>query len=136
MAENKSSKRRFPVYLPPGRDEKIAQFVDSGYAKSQNDFINRAIDFYIGYLLQKENADYLSPMLASVIKNEIENTEKGICEILFKMAVELAKANILTANLNDFAGVSWSRLDDLAKAWVQYNNGIVSLRDAEEISLD
>lgn len=25
-------------------------FVDSEYAKSQNDFINKVIDFYIGYL--------------------------------------------------------------------------------------
>ena len=100
---------------------------------NRSDFVRTAIDFYIGYLLQNENVDYLSLMISSVIKNEIQHTEKGMCEMLFKMAVELGKSNRLNAALNDYTGVDWQRLNKVVKEEVAYTNGYISLESADEI---
>lgn len=64
MAENKAKKRRFPLYMTVEQDAQVNQFVDNGYAKSQNEFINKAIDFYTGYLRNEKNTDYIAPILS------------------------------------------------------------------------
>ena len=33
-----------------------------------------------------ENIDYLSPILAGVIRDEVESVEKNVCEMLFRLA--------------------------------------------------
>ena len=68
-------------------------FVDSEYAKSQNDFINKVIDFYIGYLCNEKNTDYIVPILSSVIKSQMTDIERNLSEIIFKLAVEVVKQN-------------------------------------------
>ena len=78
MAENKAKKRRFPLYMTAEQDAEINQFVDNGYAKSQNDFINKAIEFYIGYLHNEKNIDYIAPILSSVIKSQMQDILKAI----------------------------------------------------------
>ncbi len=100
---------------------------------NRSDFVRTAIDFYIGYLLQNENADYLSPMITSVIKNEIRHTEKGMCEMLFKMAVEIGKLNRLNAAFNDYTGVDWQELNKVVNEEVAQTNGYISLEEADEL---
>ena len=60
-------------------------------AKSQNDFINKVIEFYIGYLRNDKNIDYIAPILSSVIKSQMADIERNLSEIIFKLAVEVAK---------------------------------------------
>lgn len=93
MDEKTSKKRRFPLYIPAEQDAEINEFVDNGYAKSQNDFINKAIEFYIGYLRNNKNLDYIAPILSSVMKSQMQDIERNLSEMLFKLAVEVAKQN-------------------------------------------
>lgn len=79
------------------QDAEINEFVDNGYAKSQNDFINKAIAFYIGYLRNEKNIDYIAPILSSVMKSQMVDIERNLSEIIFKLAVEVAKQNHITA---------------------------------------
>ena len=95
MADNKAKKRRFPLYMTAEQDAEVNEFVDNGYAKSQNDFINKAIEFYIGYLRNEKNIDYIAPILSSVIKSQMTDIERNLSEIIFKLAVEVAKQIIL-----------------------------------------
>lgn len=130
MSEKLETKRRFPIYLPPGRDGEIAEFVENGYAKSQNDFINRAIDFYIGYLRNEKNVDYIAPILSSVIKSQIQETERNVCEMLFKLAVEVAKQNHITACQEEIDEASLAKLNDMCCRDVASNNGRVRFENA------
>ena len=50
MAESKAKKRRFPLYITAEQDAEINEFVDSGYAKSQNDFIL----IFVGFMFYGE----------------------------------------------------------------------------------
>lgn len=54
-----AEKYRFPVYIPSEQNTEIDAYVNNGYAKSKNDFINKAIAFYIGYLRNEKNIDYI-----------------------------------------------------------------------------
>ncbi len=70
-------------------------------AQSRNDFIEEAILFYIGYLSNDDNRNYISEALESVIKNNIQLTEDRLAKLLFKVAVELSiMMNVVAINSN------------------------------------
>lgn len=125
-----NDKIRIPVYLPAVLDEEVKLFCDGGYAKSRNDFINRAIEFYIGYLRSDGNVDYVAPILASVIKSQMQSVERNVSEIIFKLAVEVAKQNHLTASRMNLSEEQLERLNDMCCRDVASNNGRVQFEDA------
>ena len=101
---------KYAYFQLPSQVEKMDEVLPLTNCTSRADLVRTAIDFYIGYILQNRNVDYLSPMITSVIKNEIHHTEKGMCEMLFKIAVELDIFNRLTAAFNDYTSVEWKEL--------------------------
>ena len=130
MAESKAKKRRFPLYMTAEQDAEINEFVDSGYAKSQNDFINKAIEFYIGYLRNEKNTDYIAPILSSVIKSQMTDIERNLSEIIFKLAVEVAKQNHIAVCRGELDEDTLYRLNDMCCRDVASNNGIIQFEDA------
>ena len=93
----KETKTKYAIYLYPSQMEEIKSLMDQANAKSQSEFVSDAIRFYIGYLQQGKNVDYLAPIITQVIKEEIRSTEKNISQILFKLAVEAAMLSELQA---------------------------------------
>ncbi len=57
-----------------------------------------------------------------------------MCEMLFKMAVELGKFNRLAAAYHDYTGVDWQQLNKVVKEEVAYTNGYITLETADEFS--
>ncbi len=127
------TKKKFAYFQLPSQVEMMDEVLPLTNCTSRADLVRTAIDFYIGYILQNRNVDYLSPMITSVIKNEIHQTEKGMCEMLFKIAVELDIFNRLTAAFNDYTGVEWKELKQVCSEEVAYLNGNISLEEADEI---
>lgn len=130
MEENKAKKRRFPLYMTAEQDAKINEFVENGYAKSQNDFINKAIEFYMGYLRNEKNTDYIAPILSSVIKSQMTDIERNISEIIFKLAVEVAKQNHISVCRGYISEEVLESLNDMCCRDVASNNGRVQFENA------
>ena len=126
-------KEKYAYWQLPSQVEQMDKVLPLSNCVNRSDFVRTAIDFYIGYILQSQNVDYLSPMISSVIKNEIQHTEKGLCEMLFKIAVELGKFNRLAAAYHDYTGVDWEQLNKVVKEEVAYTNGYISLKTADEL---
>ncbi|MBR7132426.1 MAG: hypothetical protein IKD04_02735 [Clostridia bacterium] len=112
------------------QDAEINEFVENGYAKSQNDFINKAIEFYMGYLRNEKNTDYIAPILSSVIKSQITDIERNISEIIFKLAVEVAKQNHISVCRGYISEEVLESLNDMCCRDVASNNGRVQLENA------
>lgn len=130
LAESNAKKRRFPLYMTAEQDTEINEFVDNGYAKSQNDFINKAIEFYIGYLRNEKNTDYIAPILSSILKSQMTDIERNLSEIIFKLAVEVAKQNHLLSLGLRIGEEDLVDLNDRCCRDVASNNGIIQFEDA------
>ena len=123
-------KYRFPVYIPSEQNAEIDAYVDNGYAKSKNDFINKAIAFYIGYLRNEKNIDYIAPILSSVIKSQMTDIERNLSEIIFKLAVEVAKQNHIAVSRGYINEEVLENLNDMCCRDVALNNGRVQFENA------
>ena len=98
----------------------------------KGDFVCKAVDFYIGYLRQQKNINYLAPMLAGAIKSEVRSLGKDVCEILFKLAVEMGINSNITAAVNDIPDESLENLRLNVAQEVARVNGILTFEDADE----
>ena len=126
----KETKKKTAIYLYPSQVEEIKSLMDQANAKSQSEFVSDAIRFYIGYLQQGKNVDYLAPIVAQTIKEEIRSTEKNISQILFKLAVESAILSELQATQIRVTGEQMEQLRRMCSRIVAENNGIITLAKA------
>ena len=126
----KETKTKYAIYLYPSQMEEIKSLMDQANAKSQSEFVSYAIRFYIGYLQQGKNVDYLAPIIAQTIKEEIRSTEKNISQILFKLAVESAMLSELQATQIRVTGEQMEQLRRMCSWIVAENNGIITFEKA------
>ena len=124
------TKTKYAIYLYPSQMEEIKSLMEQANAKSQSEFVSDAIRFYIGYLQQGKNVNYLAPIIAQCIREEISSTEKGICQILFKLAVEAAMVAQLEAVHIHATEGQMNNLRKTCSNMVAENNGIVSFEEA------
>ena len=110
----------------------IEEMLAEANATSKGDFVCKAVDFYIGYLRQQKNINYLAPMLAGAIKSEVRSLGKDVCEMLFKLAVEMGINSNITAAVNDIPDESLENLRLNVAQEVARVNGILTFEDADE----
>ena len=127
MGENR---HRHTVWM----DDAVWDQVESHYQKdncsTKNEYIEKAIQFYSGYLDAERAGDYLPRVLADVLEGKLGALGKRMGHLLFKLAVEEALMGNLVAAGMDVA------LDTLRKTRVRCvkevkeTNGEISFEDA------
>ena len=133
MTENK---KKYAYWMRPSMVAGIEEMIPDANAKSKSDFVCKAVNFYIGYLRQQKNINYLAPVLARSIKNEVRSVEKNICEMLFKLAVEQAiNSNLIAAEYDIDSNLLDELRDSCAKA-VAETNGLITFEDAYDWQKD
>ena len=108
----------------------IQNMMSEANATSMADFVRQATEFYIAYLRQKKSIDFLAPLLAQTIKNEIESVEKNISSMLFKLSVEQAIVNNIVACYNGIKAETVRELREMCSNEVAENNGIITFEEA------
>ena len=120
---NNENKKRYAFNMTPSKDNKIKAAMILSGTKNRSYFINEAIDFYISYLYAEQSVDCLSPIINRSLKNVIAGTERSMCEMLFKLAVEMG---VLTDIVSD--EYSAEQIDEIRKRIAQSvaeTNGII-----------
>jgi len=116
-----------------GKTEKeIREKMGEAHVRSLNAFVLKAIDFYLGYLRQGKNLNYISPILASSIKGEIKGVEHNLSEIIFKMAVQITMLTQVVADDHEFRSEYLEELYRWSAEKVASTNGIISLEDMQQ----
>ena len=126
----KETKNKYAIYLYPSLVEEIDTLMNDANTSSRSEFISDAVRFYIGYLRQCKNVDYLAPIIAQTIKEEIRSTEKNISQILFKLAVESAMLSELQAIQVRATPDQMEQLRRMCSRIVGENNGIITFEKA------
>lgn len=124
------AKEKMAVYFQPETIKKIEQEYREDNCSSKTEFIEKAVKFYIGYLRQQEEVNYLSPMITETVKAQINGTEQRLARLIFKVAVELGKLSHMTAAMNDVDDETLKKLHAMCVTEVRKINGIIDYEDA------
>ena len=123
-------KHKYAYWMRPSLVAEMIEMLESANATSKSDFVCQAVEFYIGYLRQQKNIDYLSPILAGVIRDEVESVEKNVCEMLFRLAVEQAKLCHAVAANSHYSEETMQLLHDECAHEISNCNGIITFDEA------
>jgi hypothetical protein len=126
------NKVKFALWAYPETLKNVEVHYKNDNCRSQSEFIEKAIKFYIGYLSEEDNINYLSPMITETVKAQIKGTEQRLSRLLFKVAVELGKLSHMTAAVNEVDDETLDKLHAMCVNEVRKINGIIDYEDAVE----
>ena len=106
--------------------------VEKSGADSRSEFICDAIMHYIAVINMADNSRVLTPALESVIGSKIALTEDRISQLLFKLTVEIAVQNHLTAGRYRYEDSYLDGLRDYCVQQVKALNGRVDLKEIQK----
>lgn len=129
MSENK---KKYAYWMYPTMISEIEEMMKDANATSKSDFVCQAVNFYIGYLRQQKNINYLAPILSNVIKEQVESIEKNMCEMLFKVAVEQSINSQIIASSRKIPENVISELRHNCAREIAMTNGLITFETATE----
>ena len=116
--------------------EEVSAAYENDNCKSKSEFIEKAIRFYLGYLKQERNVNYLSPRITSQMDAIIAGTEQRLSRNLFKIAVELGKISHMMAVDNNVDEDTLRELHEMCVDEVRHINGCIDFDSAVRFQND
>ncbi|MCI9448951.1 MAG: hypothetical protein HFE30_01695 [Clostridiales bacterium] len=123
-------KKKFLLWAYPSTLELVKNNYRKDKSKSQSEFIDRAIRYYVGHVTAEEDTSYLPNAFLSNMKNVVAESDNRQSRLLFKLAVEIAILQNLFAAANDIDPLSLERLRGECVKEVKRLNGSLSFEDA------
>lgn len=123
-------KEKFALWITPEAKKEVEAHYKQDNCKSQSEYIEKAVQFYSGYLDTKHAEEYLPRVLSDVLDGKLGAFGKRMGHLLFKQSVE----QDIMANL--FAYDIDVNLDTLQKLRVRCvknvkeTNGEIDFQDA------
>ena len=125
-------KIKFPLWLYPDTRDRVKELYRSDGCRSQSEFIEKAIRFYIGYITAEDDTSYLPNAFLSNMKSIAAESDNRQNRMMFKLAVEMAMMMNLIAASQDIDETSLARLRGECVKEVKRLNGNFKLEDAYE----
>ena len=125
-------KVKFPLYVFPETMQKIDMLYEADNCKSKTEFIEKAIRFYCGYLLNKDSvaAEYAAPQITAITEGIVKGTEQRLSRALFKVTVELGAVSHMLAAINDIDDETMVKLRAMCTDEVRRINGVINFERA------
>lgn len=85
----KENKVKFALYLPPEKKSELERRYREEGCRSITAFIEKAIDFYLGYLDANSVGAFLPKEIQSAIDGRLGMFEDRMAKLLYKLTVEM-----------------------------------------------
>ena len=117
-----AEKIKFPLYVFPETMKTVDILYKSDNCSSRTEFMEKAIRFYCGYLLQNKPA--------TITEGIVKGTEQRLSRALFKVAVELGAITHMLAAVHDIDDDTMIKLRAMCTDEVKRINGIINFEKA------
>ena len=96
------SKEQMTIRLYPETRRQMDGWLEESNSKNRNEFVEKALRFYMGYLGTENITEYLSDALVATLRGIIADSTNRTNGILFKCAVEQGiMAHTIAAHFRD-----------------------------------
>ena len=126
-------KRKTTFWLPPDIIDRMDGWLKADNCRSRNEFVEKALRFYMGYLGTEDNTAYLSQAILTAIQGTLDDNNNRLCRILFKCAVEQGiMAHTIAAHFRDTME-DRRALRGYVVDEVKRTNGQIRFEDAQDV---
>lgn len=123
-------KNKFALRIAPETQELVKSLYKQDNCRSQNEFMEKAILFYAGYIAAGDATDFLSKAMLSVIEGTVMDSENRIKRMLFKLSTELGLLTRIVASYEGLENVQLSRMRGAVVEELKRTNGTIQLEKA------
>ena len=123
------NKSKHTVWMTDKLWHKIERNYKDSDCTTRNEYIEKAVEFYSGYLECQNSVNYLVPLLSSVLEGYFGSFGDRMGRMLFKSAVEQCMGNHLLAADSDLDFETMEQLRDRAVNDVKRTNGQISFKE-------
>ena len=123
-------KKRHTVWLTSDAWSQVETSYTKDNCATKNEYIEKAIRFYTGYLNTQNAASYLPRVLADVLEGKLGALGTRIGKLLFKLAVEQDMIANITAAVNEVHLDDVERLRARCIKEIRQTNGVINLEGA------
>ena len=123
-------KKRHTVWLTSDAWSQVETSYTKDNCTTKNEYIEKAIRFYTGYLNTQNAASYLPRVLADVLEGKLGALGTRIGKLLFKLVVEQDMIANITAAVNEVHLDDVERLRARCIREIRQTNGVINLEDA------
>ena len=123
-------KKRHTVWLTLDAWSQVETSYTKDNCTTKNEYIEKAIRFYTGYLNTQNAASYLPRVLADVLEGKLGALGTRVGKLLFKLAVEQDMIANITAAVNEIPLDDVERLRARCMKEIRQTNGVIDLEDA------
>ena len=121
-------KVKFMMRIDPDTDRKIKAAMPGTNCRSQNEFVEKALQFYCSYLATQDTTKFLPPIFLEAMRGTLQCSEDHIARLLFKLTVEMSMMmNVLAIGLE----IDANQMDQLRGQCIQAikkSNGSISFK--------
>ena len=128
MKENK--KNKFALYVHDNVLDIARQWYERDNCNSMSEFIEKAIQFYGGYVASEHNPNYFPNIVISTMKSIMRDSENRQNRNLFRIAVELGMLMNVMAATHDIPEDALVKLRGDCIEEIKRVNGTLSLDTA------
>lgn len=123
-------KEKFALWVRPTTMQGVREYYREDNCRSQSEFIENAILFYLGYLTADKPKSFLPSMFLSTMKGIVAESDNRTSGLLFKIAVELAILQNLIAATNEVDELTMTKLRGECIREVKKIHGIFTMEKA------
>ena len=125
-------KVKFALRMSPKTQQLVKEMCPRDNCQTQNEFIEKAIRFYAGYVSGEEAVEYLPSALVTALQGSIQSSESRTARLLFKLAVEIdMMMNVLAVGM-EVPAEDLEKLRAQSVRNVKATNGSISYKEAQE----
>ena len=126
---NPKGKKSFRAWLYPETIDMINNNYKKIHCRSRSQFIDRAVDFYTGYINADDDSYYIPKAILSNLHGIVDMAESRINRMEFRNCVELAMIESILAVTNDINRDDIEKLRGDCVQIVKRTNGNFNFED-------
>ncbi len=126
------NKQKFALWIHPEVLNKVDKVYREADCRSKSEFIEKAVDFYYGFVTADNYKTYLPNVVISTLKSIVAESDTRQNRMIFKLAVEIAILENLIALQEDIDPLAMERLRGECVQEVKRLNGSFKFEDALE----
>ena len=123
-------KLKSTIWLTPSVKDNVEAHYRADNCNSQSEFVERAIEFYIGYLNTKNAGAFLPEALSAMLTGTLDGFAGRIGSLLFKQGVDINVMSHIIAYDTEIDDGEYEHLRGKAIRDMKRTNGRISFKDA------
>ncbi len=124
-----SDKNKHTVWLSDDIWDKVESHYQTDNCTTRNEYIEKAIRFYTGYLHAKKSSDYLPRLISETLEAHLDMLGSRIGRLLFKLTVEESMMMHIIASDTDVDVPTLEKLRNRCVVDAKHTNGEITFSE-------